>query len=149
MLLRSKLPLSLGRKPGNTCAPDGAGAPAIRTPPWRLVVSMLDHPGAAHRLTDDLEGADLPGVVGPMLEALHSPSPMVRAQAAEVLGMTEDPASAGPLTEALTDPDPQVRFAALLALGQLDSPSAREAIASQTDADDVRVRLLARRLAGS
>lgn len=38
---------------------------AIRTPPWRLVVSMLDHPGAAHRLVDDLAGDDLPGVVGP------------------------------------------------------------------------------------
>jgi GNAT superfamily N-acetyltransferase len=38
---------------------------ALRTPPWRLVVSMLDHPGAAHRLADDLQGESLPGVVGP------------------------------------------------------------------------------------
>jgi uncharacterized protein len=38
---------------------------AIRTPPWRLVVSMLDHPGVASRLADDLAGETLPGVVGP------------------------------------------------------------------------------------
>lgn len=38
---------------------------AIRTPPWRLVLSILDHPGASHRLVDDLAGETLPGVVGP------------------------------------------------------------------------------------
>lgn len=38
---------------------------AMRTPPWRLVVSEMDHPGAVHRLADDLVGTDLPGVVGP------------------------------------------------------------------------------------
>lgn len=37
---------------------------AMRTPPWRLVVSEMDHPNAVHRLADDLAGADLPGVVG-------------------------------------------------------------------------------------
>jgi uncharacterized protein len=38
---------------------------AIRTPPWRLVLAVMDHPGAVHRLADDLEGELLPGVVGP------------------------------------------------------------------------------------
>jgi GNAT superfamily N-acetyltransferase len=38
---------------------------AIRTPPWRLVISELDDPAAAQHLVDDLEGEDLPGVVGP------------------------------------------------------------------------------------
>jgi hypothetical protein len=38
---------------------------AIRTPPWRLVVSVVDHPGAIHRLVEDLAGVPLPGVVGP------------------------------------------------------------------------------------
>jgi hypothetical protein len=38
---------------------------AIRTPPWRLVISLVDHPGAVHRLADDLAGESLPGVVGP------------------------------------------------------------------------------------
>lgn len=38
---------------------------AIRTPPWRLVLAVMDHPGAVHRLADDLEGERLPGVVGP------------------------------------------------------------------------------------
>jgi predicted GNAT family acetyltransferase len=38
---------------------------AIRTPPWRLVISEMHHPGAVHQLVADLAGASLPGVVGP------------------------------------------------------------------------------------
>ena len=38
---------------------------AIRTAPWRLILAVMDHPGAVHRLVDDLEGQVLPGVVGP------------------------------------------------------------------------------------
>ena len=44
---------------------------AIRTPPWRLVLSVMDHPGAAHRLVDDLMDEKLPGVVGPSMSAEH------------------------------------------------------------------------------
>lgn len=44
---------------------------AMRTPPWRLVVSEMDHPGAAPRLADDLVGTSLPGVVGPAEPAAH------------------------------------------------------------------------------
>jgi hypothetical protein len=44
---------------------------AIRTPPWRLVLSVMDHPGAAHRLVDDLMDERLPGVVGPAMAAEH------------------------------------------------------------------------------
>jgi predicted GNAT family acetyltransferase len=44
---------------------------AIRTPPWRLVLSVMDHPGAAHRLVDDLAGDPLPGCVGPAMAAEH------------------------------------------------------------------------------
>lgn len=44
---------------------------AIRTPPWRLVLSVMDHPGAAHRLVDDLAGEALPGVIGPSMAAEH------------------------------------------------------------------------------
>ena len=44
---------------------------AIRTPPWRLVLSVMDHPGAAHRLVDDLMDEKLPGVVGPSMAAEH------------------------------------------------------------------------------
>jgi predicted GNAT family acetyltransferase len=44
---------------------------AIRTPPWRLVLSVMDHPGAAHRLVDDLMDMRLPGVVGPSMAAEH------------------------------------------------------------------------------
>lgn len=38
---------------------------AIRTAPWRLILAVMDHPGAVHRLVDDLAGEELPGVVGP------------------------------------------------------------------------------------
>jgi len=44
---------------------------AIRTPPWRLVLSEVDHPGAVHRLAEDLGGVPLPGVVGPSDAAAH------------------------------------------------------------------------------
>jgi len=44
---------------------------AIRTPPWRLVLSVMDHPGAAHRLVDDLAAEALPGCVGPAMAAEH------------------------------------------------------------------------------
>ena len=44
---------------------------AIRTPPWRLVLSVMDHPGAAHRLVDDLMDEQLPGCVGPAMAAEH------------------------------------------------------------------------------
>lgn len=44
---------------------------AIRTPPWRLVLSLMDHPGAVHQLAADLAGERLPGVVGPADAAGH------------------------------------------------------------------------------
>jgi predicted GNAT family acetyltransferase len=48
---------------------------AIRTPPWRLVLSLMDHPAAVHRLASDLAvdpaGLALPGAVGPAESARH------------------------------------------------------------------------------
>ena len=48
---------------------------AIRTPPWRLVLGVMEHPGAVHQLVADLEadpaGANLPGVLGPSEAARH------------------------------------------------------------------------------
>ena len=44
---------------------------AIRTPPWRLVLSLFDHPGAVHKLAADVVDADLPGWVGPAEPAAH------------------------------------------------------------------------------
>jgi predicted GNAT family acetyltransferase len=52
---------------------------AIRTPPWRLVLSVMDHPGAAHRLVDDLMDEALPGVVGPSKAAEHFAEGWTRA----------------------------------------------------------------------
>lgn len=40
-------------------------AAAIRTPPWRLVLSQIDHPTAIQLLAADLDGEGLPGVQGP------------------------------------------------------------------------------------
>ncbi len=44
---------------------------AIRTPPWRIVLSEMDHPGAVHRLAQDLADVALPGVVGPSEASSH------------------------------------------------------------------------------
>src|SRR5438093_7946686 len=44
---------------------------AVRTSPWNLVLSVMAHPGAAHRLVDDLAGEALPGVIGPSMAAEH------------------------------------------------------------------------------
>src|SRR6185369_17230156 len=48
---------------------------AIRTPPWRLVLGVMEHPGAVHQLVADLAadpaGADLPGALGPSEAARH------------------------------------------------------------------------------
>src|SRR3989441_12989175 len=52
---------------------------AIRTPPWRLVLSVMDHPGAAHRLVDELMAETLPGVVGPSMAAEHFAEGLTRA----------------------------------------------------------------------
>jgi predicted GNAT family acetyltransferase len=57
---------------------------AIRTPPWRLVLSVMDHPGAAHRLVDDLMDEQLPGVVGPSMAAEHFAEGWTRATRASV-----------------------------------------------------------------
>lgn len=38
---------------------------ALRTPPWRLVVSRTDHRRAVEALVADLAGGSIPGVVGP------------------------------------------------------------------------------------
>jgi len=38
---------------------------AIQTPPWRLVVSLFDDPGAAGAIVADLDGRAIPGAVGP------------------------------------------------------------------------------------
>lgn len=52
---------------------------AIRTPPWRLVLSVMDHPGAAHRLVDDLVDEQLPGCVGPSMATEHFAEGWTRA----------------------------------------------------------------------
>jgi GNAT superfamily N-acetyltransferase len=38
---------------------------ALQTPPWRLVVSVFDHPAVAAALVGDVRDRALPGVVGP------------------------------------------------------------------------------------
>jgi hypothetical protein len=55
---------------------------ALRTPPWRLVLSVMDHPGAAHRLVDDLMDEQLPGVVGPSMATEHFAEGWTRATGA-------------------------------------------------------------------
>ena len=38
----------------------------MQTPPFRLVLSEIDHPGAIAALADDLVDRDLPGAIGPV-----------------------------------------------------------------------------------
>jgi GNAT superfamily N-acetyltransferase len=52
---------------------------AIRTPPWRIVLSEMNHPGAVHRLVEDLAGVALPGAVGPASAAGHFAEAWVEA----------------------------------------------------------------------
>lgn len=52
---------------------------AIRTPPWRIVLSEMDHPGAVHRLVEDLAGVPIPGAVGPSDAAGHFAEAWVEA----------------------------------------------------------------------
>jgi hypothetical protein len=56
-------------------------------------------------------------VVNPLIAALDDPDPVVRGQAAEVLGNIGDGRAVAPLTVALRDPDPYVRSDAAKALG--------------------------------
>jgi hypothetical protein len=53
---------------------------AIRTPPWRIVLSEMDHPGAVHRLVEDLAGEALPGAVGPSDATTHFAEAWVEAR---------------------------------------------------------------------
>ncbi len=41
-------------------------AAAMQTPPFHLVLSEIDHPGAIAALADDLVDRDLPGALGPV-----------------------------------------------------------------------------------
>jgi predicted GNAT family acetyltransferase len=52
---------------------------AIRTPPWRIVLSEMDHPGAIHRLVEDLAGEAVPGAVGPSEATSHFAEAWVEA----------------------------------------------------------------------
>jgi len=52
---------------------------AIRTPPWRIVLSEMDHPGAVHRLVEDLAGEAIPGAVGPSEATTHFAEAWVEA----------------------------------------------------------------------
>ena len=53
---------------------------AIRTPPWRIILSEMDHPGAVHRLVEDLAGEAVPGAVGPSEATSHFAEAWVEAR---------------------------------------------------------------------
>jgi GNAT superfamily N-acetyltransferase len=53
---------------------------AIRTPPWRIILSEMDHPGAVHRLVEDLAGERIPGAVGPSDATTHFAEAWVEAR---------------------------------------------------------------------
>lgn len=110
------------------------------------LIGALADPRAAVRDEVAASLARLAGAVEPLLAATSDPAPLVRALAAETLGLIRAPASVGALAALLSDPDREVRFSALLALGQIDGQEAGRAVAGELDSPDQRARLLARRL---
>lgn len=128
----AKAAFSLGQVPG----PEAVSA----------LVSALE--AARPLVRDELVAslARVEGAVPPLVEAVSSGDPSVRAPAAEALGLIGDPAAVGALAVLLGDQDPEVRFAALLALGQIDDDQAALAVQSMIDSPDERTRLLADRL---
>jgi HEAT repeat protein len=75
-----------------------------------------------------------------VLRAIRSTDSKVRADAAEVLGITEDPRGIEPLLEALLDEDTAVREKAAEALGTIKSPLACDALANalNDEVDSIR-----------
>ncbi len=93
-------------------------------------------------------GAEAVAPVVAVLAAEDRSTPAARADAAEALGLLEDPAAADPLAAATTDPAEEVRLAALMALASLPGSGSggAEAIAAATAAEG-RTGTLARALA--
>ena len=104
------------REAAAPAAPALAAARADRDPLVRLFAAAIDgYLGNASAARDGL------------LEGLAHEDPVVRAEAAWLLGSALPPDEAGsvvrPLTEALRDPDPRVRLSATDALGTIGRPA--------------------------
>jgi putative membrane-bound dehydrogenase-like protein len=69
-----------------------------------------------------------PGATGPLVGALKSPAPDIRAQAARALGERAVAEAVGPLKALLSDPEPSVRLQAVIALGRVGRPEAVPAL---------------------
>ncbi len=114
------------------------------------VVTALGRLGAAGASTPG--AAELPGggaaprseAAGAAMAALAADNPSARADAAEVLGLLEDPAALPALAVAASDPAEDVRLAALMALGAL--PGAAPVLRGAAEAEG-RTGALARALA--
>lgn len=65
----------------------------------------------------------------PLVAALQSPNPALRANAAEMLGYVKSEDTVRPLVAALKDSEPAVRTQAAWALGEIASPAAQTALA--------------------
>lgn len=76
-----------------------------------------------------------------MVEALHGPSPVVRAGVAEALGLSRDPRAVPPLVDAIHDPVGAVRREACRGLGRLaDQRAVEPLIVALGDADSTVAR---------
>lgn len=114
------------------------------------VVTALGRLGAPGASTPG--AAELPGggatprseAAGAAMAALAADNPAARADAAEVLGLLEDPAALPALAVAASDPAEDVRLAALMALGAL--PGAAPVLRGAAEAEG-RTGALARALA--
>jgi putative membrane-bound dehydrogenase-like protein len=72
---------------------------------------------------DAIAGAT-PEASDPLIDALKSPIPDIRAQAARALGERKVPIALQPVAELLKDNEPSVRLQALIALGRIGSKEA-------------------------
>lgn len=117
----------------------------------RTIPTLAAHLGSGdsisqNALTRDLASFDR-AVVPCLVTALTSNEAPVRRHAAEVLTFIGPGAEGATdaLTEALQDTDDDVRLSAAMALYELRTPTARVALSRHTEADDPRLRAIAKR----
>lgn len=90
-----------------------------------LYAQMHRPDDASNIYLDILDGSPHDAVIR---DLLHDPDPVVRSDAARVLGITARPQAVAALTGALQDPDKNVRRSAVAALAKIKTPDAIQAL---------------------
>jgi hypothetical protein len=99
----------------------GEGAAAAGIPHWIGQLAQESLTSSRQRAQQKLEESG-DAAIDPLVAALHSTNPVLRRNAAEMLGYMASPRAAQPLLESLaSDPDPSVRVQAVQSLSALNS----------------------------